>query len=925
MILLEPFKARIFVLTTSLVLITALSISLFQQMRVEKHVRENELLQSRNTLKLTAAHIENQYASYIFHRESLVKERQNILKATVEIALAAIEDYYQRSQTGEISEKEAMDAAIAFVRKVRYPGGGYLWINTRDKPHPKAISHSIMPEIEGRRMDTDDPLFNRALGKNANLFQAFVEACEATGEGYVDYLWPKLTEKGLSEQQPKISFVKTFKPWNWIIGTGLYIDDIEKDSKLRIDAIIKELRNAFAKTRISANSYLFIFDGNYNLLSHPEYEGKGIQELKNPTAEKLIMKRMKEIAAKPGEFITYKWQKPGDPRPDFFYEKQAFVYHFQPLDWYVVASIYMDELLQPLAKLRWNILAIVIVLLSLSLLLASMLANSLSRPLLQLSKLAQQIETDGLENVEFPVTGTSETIRLGKYLNAMLASLKKAEIERNALFEHGPLGVAYHKIICNEAGEPIDYYYIDANNKFIELTGVDPRGKTVKEVFPDIEKDQFNWIQNYGNAAKTGKQLRFRQFFSITGCWYDGIAFQYKPEHFVVAFLDITEQMKLEQQLHQAQKMDAVGQLAGGIAHDFNNVLGGIIGAAELLSMDLNENDRQKKFVNIIIESSLRATDLIRKLLTFGRLKPLNPVAVDVHTAIREAIALLECSIDKKIKIETRIEAEQSVVSGDLAQLQTVFINLGINASHAMPEGGKISIESNCVDLDEFSAKAHSVEPGRFLKVQFRDTGTGISPEHISRIFEPFFTTKHAGKGSGLGLSASFGIIKQHNGSISVYSELGHGTVFNILLPLSTSAEKEPEIAVTPVKGCGLILLIDDETIIRETATGILKRLGYEVIAASSAQEGITFYNANRDSIKLVLLDMIMPEMNGRECFEQLKKINPDVRVVLASGFSQAADFDQMQKNGLCGFIQKPYSLIELSRLLNKILNKEQQ
>lgn len=922
MTLFESFKARIFILTTILVLITALSISLFQQMRFENHVIENELLNSQNILKLTAAHIENQYASYIFHRESLIKERQRNLKTTVEVALTTIDNYYQKSRSGEISEKDAQKSAVEYIRGLRYSDGGYLWINTSDRPNPVIIVHPIMPELEGQSMASTDPLFNRARGTNQNLFQAFVEVCEQNGEGYVDYLWPKPTQDGVSKQQPKISFVKIFKPWNWIVGTGLYIDDIEKDSKLRIDAIIKELRTAFAKTRISENSYLFLFDGNYNLLSHPNYEGKGIHDLQNPKNEKIIMERLKAISAKPGESLTYQWQKPGDPRPDFMYEKQAFVYHFLPLDWYVVASVYKDELLYPLTKLRWNILAIVAILLSISLLVASILANGLSMPLQRLAVLAQQIETDGIENIKFPLTGTSETIKLGKCLNAMLDSLKKAENERNALFEHGPLGVAYHRIICNEEDEPVDYFFIDANHKFIELTGVDPRGKTVKEAFPNIEKDPCNWIKNYGNVAKTGQQLRFRQFFSITERWYDGIAFQYKPEHFVVAFLDITEQMKLEQQLHQAQKMDAIGQLAGGIAHDFNNVLGGIIGAAELLAMDLGEDNRQKKFVNIIIESSLRATDLIRKLLTFGRMKPLNTAAVDVHTAIQEAVALLECSIDKKIRIEIKNEAEQSIVNGDLAQLQTVFINLGVNASHAMPDGGTITIESSCIQVDEFSAKAHSVEPGRYLKIQFRDTGTGINPEHLSRIFEPFFTTKTAGKGSGLGLSASFGIVKQHHGSISVYSEQGHGTVFNILLPLSDSEKPGSDSNATPIKGCGMILLIDDEKIIRDTAIEILERLGYEVIAASSASEGISIYRENHDKIKMILLDMIMPEMNGRECFDQLKKINPGVKVVLASGFSQAADFEQMQKNGLCGFIQKPYSLIDLSKLLYKTLNK---
>jgi CheY-like chemotaxis protein len=365
--------------------------------------------------------------------------------------------------------------------------------------------------------------------------------------------------------------------------------------------------------------------------------------------------------------------------------------------------------------------------------------------------------------------------------------------------------------------------------------------------------------------------------------------------------------------------MDAVGKLAGGIAHDFNNVLGGIMGAAELLFMEAGDNPRQKKFLNIILDSSHRATDLIKKLLTFGRQKPLSTVPVDVHNAVHEAIALLECSIDKKVRIEQQLQAPHSIVNGDLSQLQTVFINLGINASHAMPDGGTLSFSSSCLQLDEIAAHAHELEPGPYIKIQVRDTGIGISPENISRIFEPFFTTKPSGKGTGLGLAVSFGIIRQHLGAISVYSEPGNGAVFNILLPLSNLQCHEKDTNEAIHHGKGTILVIDDEKIIRETAADILRHFGYEVITAASARDGIEAFKADRQNIRLVLLDMIMPEMNGRECFERLQSICPDVKVVLASGFSKEEDIEMMQEKGLCGFIHKPYSLRELSHLLNRI------
>lgn len=1062
--ILESFKARVFFLTTALVLITALSISVFQQIQVERHTVDLELHNARSMLQLAAAQIENQYDSYIFHREALTNERKQNLQNIIEITSRMAESYQQQIVNGQLDETTAQQRFLHRIRHFSYASGtGYIWVNTAESPHPKIIAHPAMPQLEGKRMDSDDPLLNNALGRKENLFKAFVETCAKNGEGFVDYLWPKPNASETSEVKSKLSYVKLLKPWNWIIGAGIYMDDIEADSQARIKAIIKELKKAFSKVKISENSYLFLFDSSFNVLVHPDYEGRNPEDFKNPEHEKAILQQLMQIANQPDEVLSYRWQKPGSGKMELF-EKKAYAFHFKPLDWYLVASVYTDELMSPLHRLRWKILLILTLLLSLALVLASMLADSLSRPLQELAAAATRIESEGIGAIELPQSRIKEINKLGRCLNSMVTSikcaiedrdklfeeikseeekhrttlnsiadavistdtkgliksmnpaaeeitgwkqeeainrdisevyqvnpgstlercksavqkavqntrhfrtsedivlinkngdehhiseqaslindengnlngmvvifrniteeylihqkLKEAEWKFNALFENGPLGVAYHRMLYDEQGNPVDYYFIDANRNYVNLTGVDPRGKTVKEAFPGIENDPFDWIGNYGRVVKTGKPFRFRQQLPLNNRWYEGLAFQYKPDHFVVAFFEITEQRKLEQQLQQAQKMDAIGKLAGGIAHDFNNVLGGIIGAAELLSLEAGDNQRQKKFLGIILDSSQRAAELIRKLLAFGRQKPLNTVPVDVHAAVQEAAALLECSIDKKVRIELNLQAPNSVVNGDLSQLQTVFINLGINASHAMPEGGLLSFSSSCIQLDEMAAHAHEIEPGPYIKIQARDTGTGISPENISRVFEPFFTTKPSGKGTGLGLAVSFGIIRQHLGAISVYSEPGNGAVFNILLPLSNLQCNEEDKAEVTHRGRGSILVIDDEKIIRETAADILRHFGYEVITAASASEGIAAFKAGQQSIKLVLLDMIMPEINGRECFERLQSICPEVKVVLASGFSKEEDIELMKEKGLCGFIHKPYSLRELSRLLNRI------
>ncbi|MEW6711629.1 MAG: response regulator, partial [Candidatus Riflebacteria bacterium] len=740
---------------------------------------------------------------------------------------------------------------------------------------------------------------------------------------------------------------------------------------------------------------------------------------------------------------------------------------FAPLDWYMVASVYLDELHEPLVSLRWKILLIVAVLLSLALLLASTLSKSISNPINELARTAQKIESEGIFYPDIPSSGTRETRKLANCLNSMLLSLKNASDERdmifraiqteeekhrivlnslaeavvstgitgkiqsmnpaaetltgiiqaeaightvdeicsffevgsrndrkpmslpchgkeveaplqkdavllaktgeefqvsikrspihdedgelkgavlvfrnvteelqnlqrlnesewkfNALVNHGPLGVSFHKMIYDTTGAPYDYYYIDANGPFIQMTGVDPRGKTVREAFPGIENDPYNWISFFGEVAKTGKTLRFQQVLQLSGHCYQGIAFQYKPDHFVAAFIDVTEQRNLEEQLRQAQKMDAVGQLAGGIAHDFNNVLSGIRGAAELIELQGSKDEKIDKFAKVILQATDRASELISKLMAFSRRSSPLSTPVDSHQAVNSALDILRCSIDKKVIISANLQAEKSVIIGDIALLQNVFINLGINASHAMPEGGTFSIESSCVELDSASCQAYDLAPGQYIKFDVRDTGCGISPEIMPRIFEPFFTTKKSGSGTGLGLAASFGIIRQHRGAIFAYSEVGVGTVFHILLPITEKFKPISERAEKPAKGQGVILLIDDEEIILSTISAILIELGYEVITASNGEEGVKIYSAERERIDLVIVDMIMPIMNGKECYLKLRQLCPDVRIILASGFSKEEDLTELKENGLCGFLQKPYGTNELSQLVKKTIRR---
>ncbi|MBP7901327.1 MAG: PAS domain S-box protein [Spirochaetes bacterium] len=392
----------------------------------------------------------------------------------------------------------------------------------------------------------------------------------------------------------------------------------------------------------------------------------------------------------------------------------------------------------------------------------------------------------------------------------------------------------------------------------------------------------------------------------------------------VIVFRDITEEYSIQEQLRQSQKLDALGQLAGGIAHDFNNMLGGIIGGAELLSPKIKPGSEEMEYLQMIIESAERASDLSGKLLSFSRRESvvLNPV--DIHQIIRDALAILKNTIDKRIVVETSFKAAESIVLGEAVQLQNVFINLGINSWHAMPDGGRLSISTSIQNIDsliEGEDKPDFVS-GKYIRIEIDDTGMGISEKDIDHIFEPFFTTKEQGKGTGLGLAAVYGTIKRHGGIISVKSEPGKGSEFSIILPLSD--EKIPEIVkkTKPVlKGQGLILIAEDEIAIRTVEEKIITECGYDCLLAQNGKEALELYRQKSAEILLVILDMIMPEMNGKDCFFEIKKINPDARIILCSGYSREDDISLLEDNGLSAYIKKPFKRETFYNTISEVLS----
>ena len=397
-----------------------------------------------------------------------------------------------------------------------------------------------------------------------------------------------------------------------------------------------------------------------------------------------------------------------------------------------------------------------------------------------------------------------------------------------------------------------------------------------------------------------------------------------RPLFYIGQLEDVTERKKLEAQLLQSQKMEAVGQLAGGIAHDFNNILTAIMGYGNILQMQMEHTNPLRAQVDHIIASSERAAQLTQGLLAFSRKQAIRLLPVEVNGIVSRVAKLLVHLIGEDIDIKKILSDDEIIVMADAGQIEHILMNLATNARDAMPDGGTLIIDTRSVELDDEYVKAHGYgEPGRYAVLSITDSGTGMDEGTRDRIFEPFFTTKESGRGTGLGLAMVYGIIKQHGGHITAYSEPGKGTTFTIYLPRITSEAiaAQPEKARTPPGGTETILVGEDDATLRSLARTVLENVGYTVIMAEDGEDTVRQFRDHSEAIQLLLLDVIMPGKNGKEAYEEIRKVKPDVKVLFTSGYTA----DLIQKKGILdgdiNLVYKPVSPTELLIKIREVLD----
>jgi two-component system, cell cycle sensor histidine kinase and response regulator CckA len=479
----------------------------------------------------------------------------------------------------------------------------------------------------------------------------------------------------------------------------------------------------------------------------------------------------------------------------------------------------------------------------------------------------------------------------------------------------------------------VNHVYIGCNSAFAEFVGL-PKEKIVgkpaldvvsqetAETFREHDETLFRnpGAQTYATSVKrsdgsTRDVIFHKATYGDSGSTVSGL---------IGVILDITDRKILEQQLFQAQKMEAVGTLAGGVAHDFNNLLQVVLGYSELMLSDDHLPVQYRDDLSRVNQAARNGADLVQRLLTFSRKSEAKPCPLNLNSQIRQLLQMLSRTIPKMIEIELVLADDLATIDADPTQMEQILMNLAVNARDAMLEGGKLIIKTENVTFDEDYCRTHiEAKPGRHVLLSVSDTGHGMDKETAQHIFEPFFTTKGPCEGTGLGLAMVYGIVKQHGGHIICYSEPSHGTIFKIYFPVLVSGDELPEIEISaiPRGGSETILLVDDEPLIRDFGSRILMRAGYKVIAASNGKEALELYQACCHEIAVVILDLIMPEMGGKQCLAGLLSLDPSAKVIIASGYSASDATREALTSGAKGFVNKPYDMRQVLNIVRAVID----
>jgi signal transduction histidine kinase/CheY-like chemotaxis protein len=507
--------------------------------------------------------------------------------------------------------------------------------------------------------------------------------------------------------------------------------------------------------------------------------------------------------------------------------------------------------------------------------------------------------------------------------------LKQSESKYRLLFESMLHGLAFHEPIYDEAQNLVDCRFMETNpalEAIFQLSADRIVNQNLCSLLPESGQ---KWIAAFGQSIQTGKATRIEIFIPEIEKHLDILAFDPGRGHLVTLMADITDRKRLENQLLQAQKMEAIGTLAGGIAHDFNNILGGVMGYAELAKMQMDDNEQEAAHkIDQVLHSCERAKDLVQRILSFSSEQKSERNPIQASAIVNEVLKLIRAALPTTIDIRKEIRSDRDTILADPTQMHQILMNLCTNAHHAMRDQGgtlTVALDNESLDLDEIKERNLHVIPGDYLKLTVVDTGHGIPAKLTNLIFDPYFTTKKRGEGTGLGLAIVLGIASAHGGGANVISEEGKGTCFEVFLPLSDngSVAAPPTGLTQKPKGKERILFVDDEEILVEIGTEMLETLGYTVTAKENPIEAWECFQAAPGQFDLLVTDLTMPGLTGEQLAKKVIGLRPDFPVVITTGNSAELSSMISKFSHIKGYIPKPMVLGELARAVRQALDQK--
>ncbi len=843
-----------------------------------------------------------------FMEEQLMGQKRQLIRDLTDNAWSLLGQYEAEVKSGKLSLKKAQKRAMNRIRKLRYgpEGKDYFWINDMQ---PKMVMHPYRTDLDGQDLsDFTDP-------DGTRVFVEFVKTVKDHTAGYVGYAWQWKDDP--DRMAPKISYVKAFKPWGWIVGTGVYVEEVSEEIASFSRRVI------FVSSVILLVVLLFAL---YIILESVKNERRRMRiDEKLHESEKMFRNLCEEAPF--GISIT-------DSDHCFEYLNQKFVDLFgytkgdipDKESWFKKA--YPDKDYREKIRSTWH--------------------NDQRNEnwgLIEKNNMARVFSVrckNGEEKIiRFGVVPLEEGKQFLTYqditeASRMESALRESERKFMGLYDESSKALEIYRSFLLSSADAIVLYDMAGKAQYVNRAFTEIFGWTEKEVLdqrvpflPESEREKamgiITDIITNGTSChnlvtkrltKDGRLLDV----SISASRFE--TYEGKASGLFVILRDISEKKALETQFYEAQKMESVGTLAGGIAHDFNNLLMAIQGNVSIILLNQNLDDGECQRIKNIEQYIQKGAHLTKQLLGFARGGKYEVKTTDLNDLIRNGITMFT-QAKKEITVHMELDEDIWMVEVDQGQIDQVLLNLYVNAAQAMPEGGEIFVYTRNQNLSQDLVKTLDLDPGRYVKVSVADAGMGMDEAIRQRIFDPFFTTRDVGEGTGLGLASAYGIIRNHGGVINVESKAGMWTTISFYLPASASdlsVETSAPLDGWIHKGDETVLLVDDEEMILDVGTEFLKLMGYRVVIAENGTQALQLYEEKRDEIALVILDMVMPDMTGGDCFDKLRDMNPTVKVLLSSGYSVDGQASKILDRGCNGFIQKPFKIEHLSKKIREIL-----